>query len=381
MNVTAGTFDSRFTNRYNVSAIEGGLSDSATAKWGASTMYTGSTGKVTKASTTYTQATVSLDKDGKTTKDYYYSDGTQMKKFAKGQAYVGSDIENSAVFTQVKTEASVAQASATKDFDWLVDFNNISAYKGTDVLGFVADWTFSLNESSRILAKVGVLANEFTDATYRKGGAGYALSVIYQSKPINVELVARYPNHSLFGFGAYFDVKAVKNLTCALGYTMGFNNTSANAHKTMFVIDGRFGYKITDPFSVLLQVKFSGMMNDSKAGAKNVRDETIYAAGDSMKMETALETVLSLQYKVSDLIQTQLDAGLYFYDLDNNYKEELGVNVFKVRPGVKFSASSAAAVTVAFEGQFALNGSDASDNNLAVTRNTWSIPVIMRIKM
>lgn len=358
--LTGGNFDSRLMDRYNKSAVEEGLTDGDTAKWGVS--------------------------------NNIIKESTGLKNTAIGKTF-------------------------------LYDFNNFVAIAGTRKVAMVGDYTLSDVGNGKLLLKAGIFANDYSylsddladwaqgtsadkTVTYngtddkQKIGAGFSAEAAYQHEKFVFDLLFKKPTEHSMGIGAYFDLKAVENLNLALGLTYGtvaeYDTVDASKAKkdgsgsiametngkiTAMAFDARVFYKVNDPLLVGLQAKYS-----------TYKQEAVAAGEDDLK-GASLELVATAQYKVNDAIQTQFDIGYYNEDLNDDVSAtvagkkcgDFGETYLKLRPAVKFTANKAAAVTCALEYQMALNGSDAKDagetGTSSITKSSIKIPVIMRIKL
>ena len=223
-NLSAGKFESIFTKRYNTTLVEEGLTDQSWLKhWGLGTnLVTGFT-KAVQTTEAYSEASVALDADGKTTKDYYKknTDNTYTK-IAKGTQMSGSDFGSNATgstatgavqYYEKKTVAlketgvsvdkdgklaaeyygsdgSVYKKGSAYDssltyyaagagsaasiktvgtgtdltkapFGWLVDVNNLSAVGSTRVLSAIADYTIEDVADGKLVLKAGIFDSPF----------------------------------------------------------------------------------------------------------------------------------------------------------------------------------------------------------------------------
>jgi len=265
-----------------------------------------------------------------------------------------------------------------KQKTFLYDFNNISTFAGNKQNALIVDYTIDA-DSAKILLKGGLVASRYKDDTenFYKGddkslqGAGYVAEVDVALQPANLQFIVKLPTQHQMGFGAYADVKAVENLGLAFGFTYGQQSeydtyTSATDKTTKgkwsaWAFDARAFYKVSDPLAVGVSAKYSNYKPDG------------------VDAETALELIGSVQYVASDLLTAQLDAGLYYEDLDDNDKKNVAENFVGLRPAVKINASKQAAVTAALECRFAINGGDA--DGTTATKTSISIPVIARVKL
>lgn len=257
---------------------------------------------------------------------------------------------------------------------FLYDFNNFSALAGTRMNSIVCDYTFKLNDDMKLLTKLGMTANTYASKDNANFcGCSFAAELALQAKFGTLEALFKKPTVDTTAFGIYANIKAVKNLTLAAGFTMGLTGKDAKASEitlggtfageaTAFAIDGKVGYNFSG-FETLFGIKYSS------------------AKADGADAETALDMVLTGAYKINKTFQTELGLELDIEDLDDNDKAaKVGDMVFKVRPAVKISASSAAAITLGFQGEFNMKTSDeAATSNKVATK--IAIPMIMRIKL
>jgi|GEM_PF-1513228 hypothetical protein len=327
--VSFGRFDSRFINRYNKTAVEGGLTDSDTAKYG---------------------------------------------------------VSNNLVYTyDIDTTTPSNSKWSTLGKRFLYDFNNATAIAGTKNPALIFDYTINA-DAAKILLKGGFVASRYKEETENSGkgddvsyqGAGYVAEVDVDAEPVAVQAIFKMPTQHTLGFGLYADVKAVENLNLALGFTYGQMSeydtydgstgvkTGTEYKATAYAFDLRAFYAIDSAMKVGLQGKYSSVKKD------NVNND---------KANTGLELIGTFQYVANDLLTAQFDAGLYMEDLDDEDKGKYAENYFKIRPAVKISASKNAAITAGFEFQTAINGGDASDAKAAIRKQKIAIPVVARVKL
>ena len=338
LKVSFGRFDSRFINRYNKSAVEGGLADSHYAKYGVTSMLNRGIGS------------------------------SESKTFLY-------DFNNATAIAGAKNPALI--------FDYTIDADAAKVLlKG----GFVASNYSDLSDKSAT-----------DDKNYQ--GAGYVGEVDVTADAVNLQAILKVPTQHTLGFGLYADVKAVQNLNLAFGFTYGQQSsydkrayTAAYAvtpatgkikdtntgtagwgvlteqkKQTAFAFDARAFYKVNDPLLVGLVAKYSSLKVDGQ---------------NDDKADTALDLIGTVQYAVSDTLVAQFDAGFYLNDLDDADKVKNADDYLMIRPAVKISASKNAAITAGIEYAMSLNDSDAKDaKSTTRTKSAIAIPVVARVKL
>ncbi|WP_407428430.1 hypothetical protein [Treponema sp.] len=331
---TFGDFDSRFTNRYNVTATEAGLLDSDFAKFGLSNKLT--LGLKTTAGATTTsiiQATAAPDSE-------YSETSTGSGVWVKTTTAAGT----SSVETVGKT--------------WLYDFGNVAQSAGGENLSLLADYTLSDIANGKLLIKGGLIEYAYDTTKKFSQLAGYIFEATWQGEVVSLDLIFKNPEHKAFGGGAYLTLKPVEGLAAVLGFTGGVQKDVVDL---AFAVDARFQYAFTEAFKTTLVAKYSSLKLD---GARDP--------------ETGLEVGAEFSYVANETLTFALDGRLDYVDLDNNDKLNLGENTVTVSPRAKISAGSAAAITAAVEFTQALN---TSDDYKAATKTSVAIPVIFRVKL
>lgn len=154
---TFGDYDSRFTNRYNVTATEAGLLDSDIAKYGLSNKISYGYGPT-------------AGKTGKT---------------------------------------------------WLYDFGNVAQSAGGENLSLIADYTLSDIAGGKLLLKTGLLESEYDKGTEFEQNAGYVFEAAWQGQSASLDLIFKNPVNKAFGGAAYLTYKPSDALAAVAGFTAG----------------------------------------------------------------------------------------------------------------------------------------------------------------
>jgi len=197
---TFGNYNSRFTNRYNVTATEAGLLDSDIAKYGLSN----------KLVIGFTPAA-----------------GTDPAK----------------VLTTGKT--------------WLYDFGDVAQIAGGEKLSLIADYTLEDVAGGKLLLKAGLNESVYDTYTDSDGNtftqsSGYVAEAAWQSEKNSIDVIFKNPVNKAYGAGAYFTTKAIDNAAIVLGVTYGTDDAF-----TAYAVDGRFQYKFGEKTTATAAVKFS----------------------------------------------------------------------------------------------------------------------------
>lgn len=328
-----GDYDSRFTNRYNVTATEAGLLDSDIAKYGLSNKLAAGLKETKGASTT----------------EVKYSDPNDSSYTRAG--------EGINIWTKTSTGSSSYSVAASGK-TWLYDFGNAAQSNGGENLSLIADYTIDEVAGGKLLLKGGLLENAYDETNKFSQLSGYIAEAAWQGENASVDVIFKNPVHKAYGAGAYITVNPGDTITAVLGFTGG---KQEDVIDLVFAVDGRFQLLAGDEIKVTVVGKYSSLK------AKGADDA-----------ETGLEVGAEVSYKASDLLTLALDARLDYVDLDNNDKKDLGENTVTVSPRAKISAGPAAAVTAALEFTQALN---AGDDFKAAEKTKILLPVIFRVKL
>lgn len=221
LKLTFGTFDSRFVNRYNVTAGESGLLDSDDiAKYGIALLQT---------------------RKNSSNKDVDY--GKMLK-----------------------------------------DANNFSAVGGDKKVSVVADYTIDMGDGS-LLLKGALLGDNYktdeTDPADKKYTlAGYGFEGDFENDAVKVQALVKLPVEKLTVFGAYVEPKALP-LPLAFGFSYA-NNTKDGEKGTAYAIDLRAGYQVTEEFKVSSVIKYENVKGDGTTAdtALTVAAEASYIVND-----------------------------------------------------------------------------------------------------
>ena len=330
---TFGDFDSRFTNRYNVTATEAGLLDSDIAKYGLSNKL----------------AAGLIETKGATTTDVKYSDPNDSS-----YTRAGDEID---IWTKTSTSPSSYSVARTGK-TWLYDFGNAAQSKGGENLSLLADYVLDEIAGGKLLLRGGLLENAYDETNKFSQLSGYVAEAAWQNESISIDLIFKNPLHKAYGAGAYLTVNPSEKITAVLGFTGG---KEEDAIDLAFALDGRFQLLASDQIKLTIVGKYSSLKADGADDA-----------------ETGLEVGAEVSYKTSDFLTLAFDARLDYADLDNNDKKDLGENTVTLSPRAKFSAGPAAAVTAAVEFTQALN---AGDDFKGAEKTKVILPVIFRVKL
>ncbi len=317
-----GTMDSRFINRYNVTAGESGLLDSNDiAKYGIAGL--SSTAKFLKDANNFTA--VKGDRVDVLVADYTFADVAGGKLLVKAALINGSD--------NYKSDD---------------DTNN-------------------------------------TDKTNSNTYAGFGFEADYQNDSVAIQGLYKAVDSKQSIFGVYVEPKLMKELTTVVGFSYGkckknsktgyqmygnsIEDDDGNKKKlgteysndvTAYALDVRFGYKVSDALKISTVAKYEYAEVDK----------------EGVEADTALSLAGEVSYIINDKITAFFDAGYYNNDLDGDKDSKVkDSKIIRVRPGVKFTAGKGAAITAAF--QYDKN-TDAAKTKL---ETEYSIPVIFRVKL
>ena len=285
-----GTMDSRFINRYNVTAGESGLLDSNDiAKYGIAGL---STAKFLKDANNF--SAIAGTRYDVLIADYTFADVAGGKLLVKAAL-----------------------------------FENI--YKGKD----------DTDKETLIRAGFGFEADYQNDSVaiqglYKAVDSKQSIFGVYVEPKLMKELTTVVG----FSYG-----KCKKN--SKIGYQMKDNGyllddddekielgTKYGNDVTAYALDVRFGYKVSDALKISTVAKYE------------------YAEVDKTGVEadTALSLAGEVSYIINDKITAFFDAGYYNNDLDGDKDSKVkDSKIIRVRPGVKFTAGKNAAITAAFQ--------------------------------
>lgn len=325
---TAGTYDSRYTNRGNYTATEQGILDEEFSKT-----------------------------HGLSTKN-------GLSKIAFGKK-VG--------------------------FSWLGDFGNVSQVAAGNNNSFIADYTFNDIAGGKLLLKGGLVENgssalydDTTDTTKKdkdvfKQSEGYVFEAAWRKDGIAaVDFIFKNPVNKLYGFGLYVTplmIANTKNVVVGFTYGMDTNdydkNEGENGLDKAFAIDLRGQYNINSNMTVALGAKYESVsyQNDvtlTDSDGKNVEGSSA----------SAMQVAAEFSYKVNDIVTAAFDFGYFNQDLtdvDSNSDDGSQFIVTSLRG--KFTAGKNAAITTALRLNKVLNPKDGG------TDYTFDIPVVLRVKM
>jgi hypothetical protein len=304
LQLTTGKLDTRFTPRYNTTAVQGGLTDSDTAKFG-------------------------------------LSNSMSIKGTAIGKTFM-YDANN------------ITTVAGTKVLSLM------GAYTLKNVL------PGDLVVQAALIKNSFKSDTNTTDDTSSVQSAGYVLEAAYtQPKQFVVDVMTKVPTEKSIVAGVYATALMIPNSTAALGFTYGSQGddsvtlTGAGV-ETMwkaYAIDARFVTKPTDALQCVLQAKYSSLTPDQKIDTK---------AKDSA--QTAFETVGQVSYIINDTIKAACDAGLYMWDIDNYDDSKLANNWFKVRPAIELSAGKGATLTAGVQYEVALDTKKADSGTVTASK-------------
>ena len=295
---TAGTYDSRYTNRGNYTATEQGILDEEFSK----TMGLSTKNGISKGS---------------------------LKDVAKGS-------------------------------DWLGDFGNVSQVAAGNKLSFLADYTFSDLGGGDLLLKGGLVEyakyDDYTDDDGNKfnQSEGYVFEAAWRKEgAVAVDFIFKNPVNKAYGFGLYITPLMIENTkNVVLGFTYG---TQEDVIKSAFAIDLRGQYNINSQATVAIGAKYENLKRDDD-GVK-VKDSN----GKENLVDTgsALQVAGEFSYKVNDLFTAALDLGYFNEDLtDEDDNSDDGTQFLVTSLRGKFTAGKNAAITTALRLNKVLNPAD-----------------------
>ena len=293
---TAGTYDSRYTNRGNYTATEQGILDEEFSK--------------TMGLSTKNGILASWGKD---------SDGNKYSDYA--------------------------------NLNWLGDFGNVAQVAAGNNNSFLADYTFDDIGGGKLLLKGGLVENGTADSydSYKdKDNNSFAQSEGYvfeaawrKDETVAVDFIFKNPVNKAYGFGLYVTPLMIPNTNnVVLGFTYG---TLEDSIKSAFAIDLRGQYNISSAATVALGAKYESLELDV----------------DGVDAETAMQVAGEFSYKVNDIVTAALDLGYFNQDMDNNDDvDDDGSQFFVTSLRGKFTAGKNAAITAALRLNKVLNPAD-----------------------
>ncbi|WP_443740394.1 hypothetical protein [Treponema berlinense] len=323
---TAGTYDSRYTNRGNYTATEQGI----------------------------------LDEEFSKTHGLSIKNGLSKTAFGK-----------------------------TGGFSWLVDFGNVSQVAAGNNTSFIADYTFNDIAGGKLLLKGGLVENgsnkqydDTTDATKKdkdvfKQSEGYVFEAAWRKDGIAaVDFIFKNPVNKLYGFGLYVTPLMIANTkNVVVGFTYGMDTNDydkkENGLDKAFAIDLRGQYNINSNMTVALGAKYESVSYQNDVSLTDSDGKTVKESSAS-----AMQVAAEFSYKVNDIVTAAFDFGYFNEDLtdvDSNSDDSSQFIVTSLRG--KFTAGKNAAITTALRLNKVLNPKDGG------TDYTFDIPVVLRVKM
>ena len=323
---TAGTYDSRYTNRGNYTATEQGI----------------------------------LDEEFSKTHGLSTKNGLSKTAFGK-----------------------------TGDFSWLGDFGNVSQVAAGNNNSFIADYTFNDIGGGKLLLKGGLVENgnsalydDTTDTTEKdkdvfKQSEGYVFEAAWRKDGIAaVDFIFKNPVNKLYGFGLYVTPLMIANTkNVVVGFTYGMNtkdyDKDENGLDKAFAIDLRGQYNINSNMTVALGAKYESVSYQNDVKLTDSDGKNVYESSAS-----AMQVAAEFSYKVNDIVTAAFDFGYFNQDLtdvDSNSDDDSQFIVTSLRG--KFTAGKNAAITTALRLNKVLNPADGK------TDYTFDIPVVLRVKM
>ncbi|MDY2842529.1 MAG: hypothetical protein SOT81_00870 [Treponema sp.] len=351
--LTAGTYDSRYTNRGNYTATEQGI----------------------------------LDEEFSKTMGLSSKNGLSGTNFGK--------------------------ATEMAKCNWLSDFGNVSQVAAGNNLSFLADYTLNDIAGGTLLLKGGLVENgSSTETTYTTTGdgskytttanttttesvydsytdsdgdsfsqsEGYVFEAAWRKDDMAaVDFIFKNPVNKVYGFGLYITPLMIQNTkNVVLGFTYGTNKIDEDdgtSIKSAFAIDLRGQYNINSQMTVALGAKYENVSLNGdgvKIFSKNINGSKEYVDNAS-----AMQVAGEFSYKINDVVTAALDLGYFNKDLtDADDYEDDGSQIFTTSLRGKFTAGKNAAITTALRLNKVLNPADNGGSDF-----TFDIPVILRVKM
>ena len=351
--LTAGTYDSRYTNRGNYTATEQGI----------------------------------LDEEFSKTMGLSSKNGLSGTNFGK--------------------------ATEMSSLNWLSDFGNVSQVAAGNNLSFLADYTLNDIAGGTLLLKGGLVENgSSTETTYTTKGEdgkytttaktttkesvydsytdddgdefkqseGYVFEAAWRKDDMAaIDFIFKNPVNKVYGFGLYITPLMIQNTkNVVLGFTYGTNKIdedNGTSIKSAFAIDLRGQYNINSQMTVALGAKYENVSLNGdgvKIVSKNINGSKEYVDNAS-----AMQVAGEFSYKINDVVTAALDLGYFNKDLtDADDYEDDGSQIFTTSLRGKFTAGKNAAITTALRLNKVLNPADNGGSDF-----TFDIPVILRVKM
>ena len=324
---TAGTYDSRYTNRGNYTATEQGI----------------------------------LDEEFSKTHGLSTKNGLAATKFGK----------------------------VVKAFNWLGDFGNVSQVAAGNNNSFIADYTFNDIAGGKLLLKGGLVENgaskNYDDTSAKvaadedkfKQSEGYVFEAAWRKDGIAaVDFIFKNPVNKLYGFGLYVTPLMIANTkNVVVGFTYGMDTKDyakdKNGLDKAFAIDLRGQYNINSNMTVALGAKYESVSYQNDVTLKDSDEKDVKESSAS-----AMQVAAEFSYKVNDIVTAAFDFGYFNEDLtdvDSNSDDGTQFIVTSLRG--KFTAGKNAAITTALRLNKVLNPADGE------TDYTFDIPVVLRVKM
>ena len=284
-----GTMDSRFINRYNVTAGESGLLDSNDiAKYGIAGL---STAKFLKDANNF--SAIAGDRYDVLIADYTFADVAGGKLLVKAAL-----LENDYKGKDDTDKETLIRAG----FGFEADYQNDSVaiqglYKAVDSKQSI----FGVYVEPKLMKELTTVVGFSYGKCKKNSKIGYQMKGNEYAKDGSekIELGTKYDN----------DV-------------------------TAYALDVRFGYKVSDALKISTVAKYEYAEVDA----------------EGVEADTALSLAGEVSYIVNDKITAFFDAGYYNNDLDGDKDSKVkDSKIIRVRPGVKFTAGKNAAITAAFQ--------------------------------
>ena len=292
---TAGTYDSRYTNRGNYTATEQGILDEE-----------------------FSKAMGLSSKNGLS---------------VKGDGWL-ADFGN------------VSQVNGGNNNSFIVDytFNDIGGGKLLLKGGLVENGDNITYDDYNIKydsAKDKIKTDEAgKDSFYQS--EGYVFEAAWRKDDlVAVDAIFKNPVKDAFGFGLYVTPLMIPNTkNVVIGFTYG---TYEDVIKSAFAVDFRGQYNFNSAATLALGAKYESYEKDVS----------------NSDAETAMQVAAEFSYKVSDLLIAALDFGYFNTDIDNNEDNDDDGSQFIVTSlRGKFTAGKNAAITTALRLNKVLNPAD-----------------------
>lgn len=155
-----------------------------------------------------------------------------------------------------------AKLGGLKKASMIVDADNFGALNGEETHSMIADYTFSIGESDKLLVKAAVheediKLNDTTNWVASSLGLAYSMSSVG-----TFEGIFRNTAKDTYVFGAYIRPnKLVSGLDAVAGFTMGMGKDTADESVTEMGIDVRAIYKL-DALTLGTNMNFTKYTND-----------------------------------------------------------------------------------------------------------------------